>query len=59
MSFLSHHSRRRKQWTEHANFPEGAVKWWTENASYRKSPLSIYRVSDDRQTITLVEQWTE
>ena len=59
MSYLTHHSSRRKPWTEHKNFPEGAIRWWTENASYRKTPLSIYEVSEDRQTIRLVEQWSE
>ena len=69
MPYLSYRRDRRRPWTEHENFPKGAIAYKTreDNSKYKWNPnwktadLAIYEMSDDRTEIRLVPQseWSQ
>lgn len=61
MTYLSYLPGRVRVWTEHPKFPYKAVEYWMHslNGPFKPSPLSIYKISEDRSKIELIpqEEW--
>lgn len=58
MKYLTYLPGRNRPWTEHACFPKKAIE--QQGMHWRRSErIKVYRLSDDRQTVTFVpeEEW--
>lgn len=51
MRYLTHCPYRRSVWTEHSNFPKGAVNYWLGSSFHRMADLTIYSMEEGRTDI--------
>jgi hypothetical protein len=52
MRYLTYCALRRRPWTEHNCFPNGAYDYWA--GTHKSSPLTFYSVSDDGLEIRFI-----